>query len=412
MSIDPAHKDKVRTGSQYSGKEITGNSGDFKGLVAKEIENNSNQLKELSLKIHANPEIGLQEIKTAALICQFLEQNGFAVERGICELPTAFSACYGRGRPAIALIAEYDALPKLGHACGHNIISAISVGAAIASKLAVDQFGGSIFVIGTPAEEFWGGKVAMAAKGAFDHLDFVMMVHPGWEDRAIHYTYASQALEVEFFGVASHASARPELGINALEAMIQSFVHINSLRQHIKQNARITGIITNGGEAPNIVPAYSAASFTIRAADDAYLEELKQKVLNCFVGAATSTGARLEYKWPNEPRHSMRTNFTLAELFSQNLQLLGRTPRIPNPNELGGSADLGNVSQLAPAIHAWIAITSGARPHDPEFASAAASEEGMQALIDGAKALALTVVDLLAAPDIRVKIKEEFQGKK
>jgi amidohydrolase len=322
---------------------------------------------------------------------------------------TSFRASYGHGKPFIALIAEYDALPNLGHACGHNIISSAAVGAGVVSKIVADKLGGSIYVIGTPAEEFYGGKVAMALRGAFDQLDFAMMVHPGWEDRAIHYTFAAQTIEVEFFGKASHASHQPELGINALEAMIQSFVHINSLRQHIKEKARITGIITNGGEAPNIVPAYSAASFTLRAADDAYLEELKQKVLNCFIGAATATGARLEYKWPNGPRNSMRTNYTLAEIFSQNLSLLGRTAKIPDPNDLGGSADMANVSRLVPSIHAWIAITSGVVPHRPEFAIASASEAGMRGLIDGTKALSMTVVDLLSNPRIRQKIREEFE---
>jgi amidohydrolase len=382
----------------------------LKEQIMRAVDDNSASLKTLSLKIHANPELGLQEVKTAALLCDYLSQNGFSVERGICELPTSFRAKYGSGKPAIAFIAEYDALPNLGHACGHNIISTAAVGAGVVSKLAADRLGGSIYVVGTPAEEFYGGKVAMAMRGGFDNLDFAMMVHPGWEDRAIHYTFAAQTIEVEFFGKASHASHQPELGINALEAMIQSFVHINSLRQHIKEKARITGIITNGGEAPNIVPAYSAASFTLRAADDAYLEELKQKVVNCFIGAATATGARLEYKWPNGPRNSMRTNFSLAEVFSQNLSLLGRTSKKPDPNDLGGSADMANVSRLVPSIHAWIAITSGIVPHRPEFAVASASETGMRGLIDATKAMSMTAADLLGKPKVRTKIKEEFQS--
>jgi len=404
MSTNVPHKDESSGGGK---NEV--NVKNLKDQVVKEIDNNSNRLKELSLKIHSNPEVGLQEIKTAALLCQYLEQNGFMVERGICELPTAFRASYGQGKPIIALIAEYDALPNLGHACGHNIISAVAIGTGIVSKLAADQLGGSIHVIGTPAEEFYGGKVAMALRGGFDNLDFAMMVHPGWEDRAIHYTFASQSIEVEFFGKAAHASHQPELGINAFEALLQSFNHINSLRQHVKEKTRITGIITKCGGAVNIVPDYSSAIFTIRSDDDTYLEELKKKVLNCFLGAATATGARLEYKWPNGPRNSMRTNFTLAEVFSQNLRLLGRTTKIPDPKDLGGSADLANVSRLVPTIHGWVELIPGLVPHQPEFAVAAGSEAGMRCLVDGAKALSMTVVDLLANPEIRDKIKDEFQ---
>lgn len=412
MCANIPHQDDSVTKGRTSDREAELNVEGLKGLARSEVENRSRQLKELSLKIHANPEIGLQEVKAAAWLSEYLEQNGFTLERGICELPTAFRASYGKGKPVIGLVAEYDALPNLGHACGHNIISAIAVGAGLASRPIVDKLGGSIQVIGTPAEESYGGKVAMAARGAFDNLDFAMMVHPGWEDRVIHYTFANQALKVEFFGKASHASAQPELGINALEAMLQSFNHINSLRQHIVEKARIHGIITNGGEAANIVPAYTSADFMIRAADNAYLEELKKKVLNCFVGAATATGARLEYSWVNEPRASMRNNFALAQLFTQNLESLGRKVRIPSPTELGGSADLANVSLLVPTIHPWIAISSGIMNHQPEFTAIAASEAGMRGLIDGAKAMAMTVVDLLSYPDVRARIKEEFQARR
>jgi len=385
----------------------------LKTSVIKEVDANRSQLKELGLKIHSKPELGFQEVKAAAWLTQYLEQNGFTVERGISELPTAFKASYGHGKPTIAIMAEYDALPNLGHACGHNLIAASAVGAGVASKLAVDHCGGTILVIGTPAEEIYGGKVTMADRGAFDNLDAAMLVHPGQYNSALFYTFAAQALEVEFFGKAAHAAAAPETGINALEAMLQSFAAINSLRQHIRDKSRIHGIITDGGDAANVIPAHSAANFLIRAEDDAYLDELKQKVLNCFVGAATASGARLEYRWGDVRYAPMHSNPTLAQLFSQNLQFLGREVSIPDPNKLQASTDMGNVSQLTPGIHGFVSITSPEVAfHTPEFALAAASEAGTHGLLDGAKALAMTVVDLVANPEMVTKIKEEFQADK
>lgn len=211
----------------------------MKASIIDEIDAHHQQLQELSLKIHSNPELGFHEVKASAWLTGYLEENGFSVERGICEMPTAFRAGYGQGKPAIAILAEYDALPDLGHACGHNIIGVSAVGAAVASKSAIDRFGGSIIVFGTPAEELYGGKAIMVERGAFDNLDAAMIVHPGAHDVATSDALACQSLDVEFFGKAAHAAALPEAGINALEAMLQSFAAINSLRQHIKPKARI-----------------------------------------------------------------------------------------------------------------------------------------------------------------------------
>jgi len=381
----------------------------FKASVTKEIDTNRNRLRELSLRIHANPELGFHEVKAVAWLTQYLEQNGFSVEHGICELPTAFKASYGQGKPAIAILAEYDALPKLGHACGHNLIGTCAVGAGIASKLAIDQFGGTILVIGTPAEELYGGKAIMADRGAFDNLDAAMMVHPRQYNSAITYSFAAQAVEVEFFGKAAHAAIEPQTGINALEAMLLSFTAINSLRQHIKDKSRIHGIITDGGAMPNVVPDHTAASFLVRAEDDAYLGELKQRVLNCFIAAATASGAHLEYKWADIHYATMRNNLTLAQLFSQNMQSLGREVRVPDPGEVHGSLDMGNVSRLVPSIHGFVSITSSeVALHTPEFALAAASETGIEGMLAGAKVLAMTTVDLLASPKIVNKVKEEY----
>jgi amidohydrolase len=382
----------------------------LKAAVRSEIDARHHQLNELSLMIHSNPELGFQENKAVAWLTQYLKENGFSIERGICELPTAFKGSYGQGKPAMAILAEYDALPKLGHACGHNLIAASAVGAGIASKLAIDQFGGSILVIGTPAEELSGGKAIMAERGGFNNLDVAMMVHPGVHDTATIQALACQALEVEFFGKAAHSAARPEAGINALEAMLQSFVAINSLRQHIGGKARIHGIITDGGESANVVPAHSAGVFLVRAEDNTHLDELRQRVINCFVGAATASGARLEYRWGDVSYAPLRSNLTLAQLFKQNMESLGRKVKLADPRIAFGSTDMGNVSQLVPSIHPIVAIASKeVVVHSPQFASAAASEVGSHGLFDGAKALAMTVVDLVANPEIMTKIKEEFR---
>ncbi|MCX6011404.1 MAG: M20 family metallopeptidase [Chloroflexi bacterium] len=380
----------------------------LKDSVIKEVEAHRSRLRDISLKIHANPELGFKEVKASALLTQYLEENGFAIERGICELPTAFQGRYGNGKPAIAILAEYDALPQLGHACGHNLIAGCAVGAAVASKPAIDKCGGSVLVIGTPAEEFYGGKVVMAERGAFDNIDMAMMVHPGAHDTATTQALACITLEVEFFGKAAHAAASPETGINALEAMLLSFAAINALRQHVVDKARIHGIITDGGEAPNVVPAHSAGSFLVRAEDNAYLDELNEKVLNCFVGAAAATGARLEYQWGKVLYAPLRNNLTLAELFRQNMKPLGREMPLASSGRVG-STDMGNVSQIVPGIHPTIAVApEEVVIHSPEFAEVAASEAGIKGMLDAAKALAMTVVDLIASPETVTKVKEEF----
>ena len=382
-----------------------------KSSVCNEIDSRRQQLNELSLKIHDNPELGFQEIKAADWLSRYLEENGFSIERGICNLPTAFKASYGKGKPAIAILAEYDALPDLGHACGHNIIATCAIGAGVASKPAIDQLGGSILVIGTPAEEIYGGKAIMAERGAFNNLDIAMMVHPGAHDVATTKALACQTLDIEFIGKAAHAAANPETGVNALEAMLQSFNAINSLRQHIKSTARIHGIITAGGEAANIVPDYSAGNFIVRAVEDTYLDELKLKVLNCFIGASTASGAQLKYKWGEARYAPMRNNLVLARLYIQNMQSLGRQVALSDPRSSFGSTDMGNVSQLVPGIHTCIAIAEkGIAIHSPQFALTAASEAGTKGMVDAAKALAMTVVDLVANPETVTKAKEEFQG--
>jgi amidohydrolase len=372
------------------------------------IEAQREQLIQLSLNIHDNPELGFAEEKASAWLCAYLRNNGFDVEPGIAGLATAFRASYGQGRPRIALLAEYDALPKIGHGCGHNIIGVSAVGAAVASKSIIDHLGGSIIALGTPAEEGLGGKIDIVNAGAFEEMDAAMMVHPDTRNMPTTEALACGTLEAEFFGRPAHAAGQPHKGINALDAMILAFTSINSLRQHIRGDARIHGIITDGGEAPNIVPAHSAAVFLVRALDYDYLAELKDRVLKCFTGAAVASGARLEHKWRDRTYAPMKNNMIIARLFRQNLESLGRDVEDFDPRLGMGSTDMGNVSQVVPGIHPTIAIApSSVLAHTPEFAAATISEAGHSGLLDAAKAMAMTVADILQ-PGMIDKIRQEF----
>ena len=385
---------------------------DLKKRVIDEVEGRRDQLIELSLRIHANPEMAFFESKAAGWLTDYLEAEGFAVERGICQIGTAFRATSGSGQPRVAFLAEYDALAGIGHGCGHNIIAMASVGAGIATKAVVSEVGGTALVIGTPAEEIGGGKVFMAHRGGFDDVDVAMLVHPGSRDVAVTHALALVALGVQYFGKAAHAAARPEAGINALDALIIAYNGISVLRQHIRDSARVHGIITEGGQAVNVVPERAAGAFLVRADDDAYLEELKEKVLACFRAGAEATGARLEHRWEEEVRYrALRSNRALAEAYRRNMQALGREVQEEEPKRHLGSTDMGNVSALVPAIHPTVAIAPPDVPiHTPEFRDAAASEAGQRGLVDAAKAMAMTAVDVLVNGELRRRIEEEFRG--
>ena len=383
----------------------------LKKQVISEVDRRRDELIALSLKLHANPEIAFQEEKAAAWLADYLEGEGFALERGICKIATAFRASYGWGEPRVAILAEYDALPGVGHGCGHNIIGTASTAAGLAAKSVVDETGGTVLVIGTPAEEAAGGKVYMADRGAFEGLTFAMMAHPGNRDVAVGYTLACLELNVEFHGRAAHAAARPEAGLNALDAMIASFVNIGLLRQQLRDAARIHGIITDGGQAVNVIPHHTAASLLIRAEDDVYLDEaLKEKVLACFRAAAEATGCRLEHRWGEESRYkAMRSNHALAETYRTNIEGLGRKVMEPESRRSMGSTDMGNVSAIVPAIHPSITVAPPDIPiHTVEFREMAASEAGHKALLDSAKALAMTAVDVLTDADLRERMEREF----
>jgi len=368
------------------------------------------ELIELSLRIHAHPEVAFEEAHACAWLSAWLRGQGFEVTTGIAGLPTAFRATAGDGRPAVALVAEYDALPGIGHGCGHNIIATAAAGAGAAVRAVIGDVGGSVQVIGTPAEEVYGGKAIMIREGAFEGLDAAMMTHPGTRDSVIAKALACAELKVEYHGREAHAAAQPERGINALEAMIIAYTAINALRQHMRRTARVHGVITHGGDAPNIVPGHSAASFLVRAEDDDYLEELKSRVEDCFEAGARATGARLELTWNPNQYAAMNTNAALAEAHRRNLATIGReVPADDVPQPLG-STDMGNVSKIVPSIHPAIAIAPPeVNGHSPQFAEYAASESGKKAVVDGAKALAMTAIDVLMDAGLRAAMRAEFE---
>jgi amidohydrolase len=384
---------------------------DIKQQVVAVIEDRKQELIDLSLRIHANPEIAFEEEKAATWLSEYLEAEGFSLERGICDLPTAFRATYGEGEPRLAFISEYDALPGLGHGCGHNIIACIGVGAAIAAKSVQDELGGTIHLIGTPAEEAEGGKVFMVKRGAFEGLDAAMMVHPGNKDIAVASALACVEIQVEYFGKEAHAAARPEDGVNALDAMVIAYNALSALRQQVRDSARFHGIITDGGQAVNVIPAHTAARFLVRAEDDQYLEALKEKVLACFQAGAAATGAKLEHTWDEAQYATVKNNMSLVEAYSHNLEALGRRVEEPEGRAAMGSTDMGNVSHVVPSIHPHIAIAPPHVPiHTAEFREIAASEAGHRGLLDAAKALAMTAVDFYMDEDLQKRAWEEFRS--
>ncbi len=386
----------------------------LKQLAVDDIDRRRQELIDISVQIHANPEIAFEEVKSSALLADYLERNGFALERGVCRIPTAFRASYGSGEPRIGIIAEYDALPGVGHGCGHNIIGTASCAAGIAVRSLIEETGGTVLVIGTPAEEAAGGKVYMAARGAFDGLTCAMMVHPGNRNTAVAYALACLELDVEFTGRAAHAAARPEAGLNALDAMVAAFANIGLLRQQLRDSARVHGIITDGGQAVNVIPHHTAAKLLIRTEEDDYMDHvLKPKVLACFEGAATATGCELTHKWGEESRYkTVRTNMALAEAYKANIESLGRTVVDPESRRSMGSTDMGNVTQIVAGIHPAIAIAPWDVPiHTTDFREIAASEVGHLGLLDSAKAMAMTAVDVLVDEDLRNSMRDEFARK-
>ncbi|MBF6635091.1 M20 family metallopeptidase [Rouxiella silvae] len=366
------------------------------------------RLKHLALTIHANPELSFEEFESAAALIAPLREAGFQIEERLGDLPTAFRAVYDSGKPGptLALLAEYDALVGLGHACGHNLIGTASIAAALALKTGFPEFSGRLEVIGTPAEEEGGGKIILAEKGIFDHHDAVMMFHPRDKTMVVRGGLACVDAVFKFYGKAAHAASAPQNGISALDAVIHTFVGINALRQLFTDDVRVHGIITDGGSATNIVPAYAEAKFLLRANTVKGLATVRAKVFAAAQGAADMSGARLEIE-EGLTYAERNNNLTLADFFKQNLDILG-VEVVPPPRSGGiGSSDIGNVSQITAAIHPYLRI-GDVMPHTPEFAEAAASDAGLEAMLNAAKALAMTAVDLIESPEMLRAVRDEF----
>lgn len=384
---------------------------ELKDEVSIEIDRIYEEMVELSDLIHSNPEIRLEEFKAAKWLTGKLEKYGFRVTRGVGGMETAFKAAHSveGEKPVIAFLAEYDALPGLGHACGHNVSGAASLAAAIGLSAVMDRHHivGCVLVLGTSAEENYGGKVRLVKEGVFDGVDAAMMVHAYDANAVYPVTLAVDAVQFEFKGRAAHAAAAPHKGINALDAIIQTFNAINALRQHVRDDARIHGIITEGGIAPNIIPERGVARFYIRAEDRKYLDELTERVKNCARGAALATGCELEISHFGPRINDVKVNKVLAETFRKNLQRFVTDIR---EDVVLGSTDMGNVSYVVPSIHPLISITDKEMPlHTREFAEAAASRRAHDALRVAAKSLSMTAIDLLRSTKID-EVKREFIG--
>lgn len=367
------------------------------------------KLREIALKIHANPELGYQEYKAVQWLTEPLIEAGFHVETGVADLETAFIATWkgASDGPTIGLLAEYDALPGLGHACGHNLIGTASVGAALALKDAYPDLPGTIKVIGCPAEEGLGGKVLMCERGVFDDIDAAMMCHPKNKTMVLRGGLARVAATFKFYGKEAHASSDPEHGVSALDAMINSFVAINSLREYFTDDVRVHGIITKGGDAPNIVPGYCEAKFLIRCATRKELEKVKEKVYRAVEHSALAVGARAEIE-EALVYAERNNNVTMANLFKDNLEAMGIEVSDPPKSGGLGSSDIGNVGQITATIHPYIKIGE-AKNHTKEFAEESRSEGGLRGMNQAAKALAMTAYDLLTNPEVFRQVREEFE---
>ncbi|HZC04569.1 MAG TPA: M20 family metallopeptidase [Ktedonobacterales bacterium] len=362
------------------------------------------RLIDLSHRIHANPEIAFEEERASHWVAEALAAAGFTVELGIYGLPTALRARSGSGPLQFAFCAEYDALPGIGHACGHNLIAAMAVGAAIATAAVADDLGVTVNVIGTPAEEVGdaGGKILLLERGAFDGMHAAMMVHPTPFDVAEPSLIAAAMFDVHYTGKEAHPVASPTEGINAADALLIAQVAIGLLRQHLRPTDNIHGITTKGGDAPNIIPAHTAARYVMRARSLDQLAELRPRIVNCFQAGAVATGSTLEIVGGEKPYAEVTHDKDLASLYRRNAEALGRN-FIESP--MAASTDMGNISRVMPTLHPSIGIGSlPAVNHQPAFAAHCATETADQALFDGALAMAWTVIDVATDETVRARL--------
>ncbi len=374
--------------------------------VQEEVDRRAGLLLEVSHRIHGHPEVVFEETFAADLLASAL-----GTEAGAYGLDTAFESRYGLGSgPSVAVICEYDALPGIGHGCGHNLIAAAGLGAGLAAASLVEEAGGRLVVLGTPAEEGGGGKVKMIERGAFDGVDAAMMVHPASEDLTEPDAIAVASFRVEYHGVGAHAAAFPERGRNALDAAVLGYNAVAALRQHIAASERVHGIFVEAGEKPNIVPDRAVAEWYVRSDTQASLQPLKERVLACLEAGAAAAGCRMEWALTAPEYSDLRTNRPLLELYRANSADVGRPVTEPGPGRrIMASTDMGNVSHLVPSIHPLLATSPPeVSLHSADFADWAASPQGDRAVLDGAKAMAMTTVDLWLRPDAVAEVRAAF----
>ena len=382
--------------------------------VVSAVDSMRDELLALSHVVHGEPELALEEFKAAARLSEAVAGHDIAVTHEAFGLPTAYAAEFGKqGGPTVAILSEYDALPGIGHSCGHNIIASSGYGAAIALSKLGARLPGVVRYLGTPAEERHGGKELMARLGAFDRADAAMMIHPSNMNLMTMPCIAVSDVEAVYHGRSAHASAMPYRGLNALDAVVTAYQAIAQLRQHIRGSERIHGIITEGGLAPNIVPERASCRFYVRAVDAHELAPLKVRVQKCFEAGALATGCTLEVHWGDTDYLDLKTNWPLAEVFERHAHGLGREffPMKDIPQGFAGSTDMGNVSHRIPSIHPMLAVApAGVIIHNPEFARWAVSDRGDTAVLDGAKALALTALELMSDAPLMNTVRADFEA--
>jgi amidohydrolase len=383
------------------------------------IDQRRDALFELSRAIHANPETAYEERKAAGRLADFLEKNGFVVERGYRGIETSYrgdaAGATKNGGPRVAILAEYDALADLGHGCGHNLIAMIGTAAAVGVREVIGELDGSLAAIGAPAEEGGGGKVALLRAGGFDDVDAAMMIHPTTSrSLAGRHSLASNRVLVEYFGKAAHAASQPDQGINALDGLIQLFNSINAMRQQLRPDARIHGIITNGGSAANVIPDRTAGRFSVRALDRRYQQEVLKRFIACAEGAATATGTTVKVTVnENAGYENMVFSTPIAERWAQHMKGLGMPVFEARDDERVGSTDMGNVMQVMPAIHPYIAIATDPVPgHSIAFRDLAVTQGALDNALIAAKALALTALDVLTDPAVLQRARAEFEERR
>jgi amidohydrolase len=375
------------------------------------VDRHAPLLFELARKLHAEPELRFREEKAVAWITELVQNvTGRSVERQLGGLHTAFRSRFGSSSPRVGILAEYDALPEIGHACGHNLIAAGAVGAFLALSDCASELNGSVDLIGTPAEEGGGGKILLIEAGVFQGIDAAMMFHPFDRDVLAHPSLANMWITFEFQGAPAHAAIAPWNGSSALTACLQTFHLIDSQRVHFRDGVRVHGYVTNGGQAVNIIPERAACEFSVRATTVPELKRVQAIVERCARGAAMAAGVDLSIKVQRGYK-DLRNNLALARSFGRQMERLGRTVREKDPRVGAGSTDMGDVSHAVPAIHPWVGICDegAAQCHQREFAASAVSDRGLSAMVVAAKAMANTTAEFLADKNFRATVRAEFE---